>query len=156
SLAKNEARWRLSSTTVFLFPLRPIHALSGRERSRCGMIIPLLLALSIVLTTAKLGGWLLNRLGQPPVLGQLLVGLLLGPSVFNLFAQPYFATAHTVETLHELGEIGVILLMFAAGLEIHLEDLTRTGKPAVFTGVLGVIVPLLASLAIAPLFGYTL
>jgi Kef-type K+ transport system membrane component KefB len=119
-------------------------------------IIPLLLALAIVITTAKLGGWLLNWLGQPPVLGELIVGLLLGPSVLNLFALPYFAAMHTVETLHELGELGVILLMFAAGLEIQLADLARTGKPALFTGVMGVVVPLLFSLGIAPLFGYSI
>jgi Kef-type K+ transport system membrane component KefB len=119
-------------------------------------ILPLLLAFAIVISAAKLGGWLLNRLGQPPVLGELLVGLLLGPSVLNLFASPYFAEVHTVETLREFGELGVLFLMFAAGLEIQLADLVRSGKPAAYTGVLGVIVPILFSLGIIPLFGYTL
>lgn len=118
-------------------------------------ILPLLLAFAIVISAAKLGGWLLNRLGQPPVLGELLVGLLLGPSFFNVFALPYFEAAHTVETLREFGELGVLFLMFAAGLEIQLSDLVRSGKPAFYTGVLGVLVPILASIAIIPLFGYT-
>ena len=99
---------------------------------------------------------MLNRLGQPPVLGELLVGLILGPSVLNLFASPYFVEAHTVETLREFGELGVLFLMFAAGLEIQLADLVRSGKPAAYTGVLGVIIPILFSLGIIPLFGYTL
>src|SRR5262249_18516555 len=116
-------------------------------------IVPLLLALAIVITTAKLGGWLLTRFGQPPILGELLVGLVLGPSVLNLFAQPYFASTHTLETLQQLGELGVVLLMFAAGLEIPLADLTRTGKPAALTGIFGVVAPLLFSLVIVPLFG---
>lgn len=119
-------------------------------------IVPLLLAFAIVISAAKVGGWLLNRLGQPPVLGELLVGLLLGPSLLNLFAMPYFDEVHTVETLHEFGELGVLFLMFAAGLEIELADLARSGKPAMFTGVLGVIVPILFSVSVVPLFGYTL
>ncbi len=118
-------------------------------------LLPLLLALAIVIAAAKAGGWLLGRLGQPPVLGELLVGLLLGPSVLNLFALPYFAGAHTAESLRELGELGVLFLMFAAGLEIALPDLVRTGKPAVYTGTAGVIAPILMSLATVPLFGYS-
>ncbi|HXV98715.1 MAG TPA: cation:proton antiporter [Anaerolineae bacterium] len=119
-------------------------------------IIPLLLALAIVIAAAKIGGWLSNRLGQPAVLGELVVGLLLGPSVLNVFGQPYFEEAHTLETLHELGELGVIFLMFAAGLEIHLSDFARAGKPAVFAGVLGVLVPIGLGVAAALPFGYEL
>lgn len=118
-------------------------------------IIPLLLALALIIALAKAGGWLANRLGQPPVLGELVVGLLLGPSVLNVFGQPYFEAAHTTDTLHELGELGVILLMFTAGLEIHLSDLTKTGKPAVLVGVLGVLVPIGLGVAVALPFGYT-
>jgi Kef-type K+ transport system membrane component KefB len=94
-------------------------------------------------------------MGQPAVLGELTVGLLLGPSVLNLFGQPYFETAHTSETLHELGELGVIFLMFAAGLEIHLSDFVKTGKPALFAGVLGVLVPIGLGMAVALPFGYS-
>lgn len=118
-------------------------------------IIPLLLALALIIALAKGGGWLANQLGQPAVLGELVVGLLLGPSVFNLFGQPYFEAAHTADTLHELGELGVIFLMFVAGLEIHLSDLTKTGKPAVLVGVLGVLVPIGLGVAAALPFGYT-
>jgi Kef-type K+ transport system membrane component KefB len=118
-------------------------------------LIPLLLALALILAAAKLGGWMASRLSQPPVLGELIVGLLLGPSVLNLFGYAYFAEAHTAETLHELGELGVIFLMFAAGLEIHLPDLVRTGRPAVWTGVLGVLVPIGLGTVTAALFGYT-
>jgi Kef-type K+ transport system membrane component KefB len=111
--------------------------------------------LALVIALAKAGGWLANQLGQPPVLGELVVGLLLGPSVFNVFGQPYFEAAHTADTLHELGELGVIILMFAAGLEIHLSDLTKIGKPAVLVGVLGVLVPIGLGVATALPFGYT-
>jgi Kef-type K+ transport system membrane component KefB len=109
----------------------------------------------VVIAAAKMGGRLSNQLGQPAVLGELVVGLLLGPSVLNLFGQPYFETAHITESLHELGELGVIFLMFAAGLEIHLSDFVKTGKPAIFAGVLGVLVPVGLGLATALPFGYT-
>jgi Kef-type K+ transport system membrane component KefB len=113
------------------------------------------LALALIIAAAKVGGWLSNRIGQPAVLGELAVGLLLGPSVLNVFGLPYFETAHTVDTLHELGELGVILLMFAAGLEIQLSDFIKTGKPALFAGVLGVLVPIGLGIVVALPFGYT-
>lgn len=118
-------------------------------------IVPLLLALALVIGAAKVGGWLANRTGQPAVLGELLVGLLLGPSVLDVFGQPYFETVHTVDTLHELGELGVILLMFAAGLEIQLSDFAKAGKPATFAGVLGVLVPIGLGMAVALPFGHS-
>jgi Kef-type K+ transport system membrane component KefB len=59
-----------------------------------------------------------------------------------------------VETLREFGELGVLFLMFAAGLEIQLADLVRSGKPALFTGILGVVVPIFFSLGVVPVFGY--
>jgi Kef-type K+ transport system membrane component KefB len=106
-------------------------------------IVPLLAALALVIAAAKAGGWLSSRLGQPAVLGELLVGIILGPSVFDLFGYSYFEDSHVTENLHQLGELGVILLMFAAGLEIHLSDLTKTGKAAVLVGILGVAFPIL-------------
>ncbi len=79
------------------------------------MFLPLLAALALALTTAKLAGWLSGRLGQPVVLGKLLAGLVLGPSILNVFGLPYFAQAHVVDALYEFGELGVIFLMFSAG-----------------------------------------
>lgn len=119
-------------------------------------IIPVLVAIALVLAAAKLGGWLASYLGQPPVLGELLMGLVLGPSVLDSFGYPYFATVHTTETLHILGELGVIFLMFAAGLEVQLTDFAKIGRPALTTGVFGVLVPILFGVLVIPFFGYTL
>lgn len=120
------------------------------------MILPLLAALTLVIASAKIGGWLSSRLGQPVVLGKLVVGLLLGPSLFNVFEVEYFQQAHVVAALREFGELGVIFLMFVAGLEINLLDLARAGKPAALAGLLGVIAPLvLGTLTVLP-FGYSL
>ncbi len=120
------------------------------------MIVPLLLALALVISMAKLGGIASTRIGQPAVLGGLVVGLLLGPSVLNVFGIHYFESVHVSETLHTLGELGVIFLMFVAGLETQLSDLVKTGKPAALTGTSGVIVPIILGAVAVLAFGYSL
>lgn len=119
------------------------------------MILPLLAALALVIVAAKLGGWLSSALRQPVVLGELLVGLALGPSLLNVFGLAYFQQAHVGEALHELGELGVIFLTFAAGLEIHLSDFAKAGRPAVLTGILGVVVPVALGAATVLAFAWT-
>jgi Kef-type K+ transport system membrane component KefB len=117
---------------------------------------PLLLQIAIVLAAAKVGGWMSKQIGQPAVLGELLAGLILGPSAINVFGINYFSQAHTTETIRELGEIGVIFLMFVAGLEIELSDFAKLGKPAFLAGTLGVIVPIALSMIFIAPFGYDL
>lgn len=117
-------------------------------------ILPTLAGIALVLAAAKLAGLAANRLGQPAVMGELVMGLILGPSLVGLFDIPYFHGSHVAETLRELGEIGVIFLMFIAGLEIHLGDFIKSGRPAAFAGTLGVVVPLGLGAATAALFGY--
>jgi len=118
------------------------------------VIAPILAALIIVILAAKASGWISVRIGQPAVLGELLAGLVLGPSLLAVFALPYFAAAHVAELLVELGEIGVILLMFVAGMDVHLEDMIKTGKPALLAGVLGVLAPVLLTVGVAIGLGY--
>lgn len=96
--------------------------------------------LSIILFCAKLAGYMSVRLGQPSVLGELLVGILLGPTFIDLLNLPFIdpGLAHTIA---ELGELGVLLLMFIAGLELHLDELTRNTGVAAYSGLLGVLLP---------------
>lgn len=116
-----------------------ITTLIGNSES---LILPVLLALAIVILTAKIMGALAIRVGQPAVLGELLAGLVLGPTFLDLFEFSVFGGSAVTEVVHNLGQIGVIGLMFAAGLEIELSDLRKTGKPAVLGGALGVISPM--------------
>lgn len=118
--------------------------------------LQLLLSLGIIIFAAKAGGLLATRLRQPAVLGELLVGLLLGPSLLNLFGLPVFHDGHTEELIHELAELGVIFLMFVAGLEVDVNEMLRSGKVAMFGGVLGVIVPLVLGTGVALAFGQAL
>ncbi len=118
------------------------------------LLLQLLLALSLLVVLAKLAGWLSNRMGQPAVLGELLIGLVLGPSLVNMLHWPIFEGGTTNEIVTLLAEIGVILLMLIAGLEVELRDLRRAGRASLLGGLLGVIVPLLGGWGISLLFGY--
>lgn len=115
-----------------------------------------ILALSTLIAGARIGGALSKRLGQPAVLGELLAGVLLGPSLFNYFHQPWFTDAHLGQSVKHLAELGVIFLMFLAGLEIDLREMAKTGRAAALAGVLGVIAPIGLGLGAGALFGYPL
>jgi Na+:H+ antiporter len=117
-------------------------------------LMQLLLALVVIVGGAKLAGLLSTRLGQPAVLGELLAGLVLGPTLLNMFGLPFFTSAHLQDTVFELAELGVILLMFIAGLEIDLGEMRKSGKVALLAGVMGVLVPLGLGFAAALPFGY--
>jgi Kef-type K+ transport system membrane component KefB len=119
-------------------------------------ILQLLLELSILITAAKLAGLLSSKLGQPAVLGEILAGLLLGPSLLNLPELAFFNSEQLAETITELAEIGVIFLMFLAGMEADLAQMRRAGRVVILAGLLGVAVPLLMGLGTALPFGYPL
>lgn len=116
-------------------------------------LLQFLLLLALIILLAKAAGWLSARLGQPAVLGELLVGLLLGPSVLNLLHWPAFGAA-AEEVVGLLAELGVILLMLIAGLEVDLRELRRAGRSALLAGALGVVLPLAGGWGCARLFGY--
>ena len=121
------------------------------------MFLNFILAIMIVIVAAKAGGYISNRLGQPAVLGELLAGLLLGPTLLDMLHSPIFAEAeHLGESITLLAELGVILLMLLAGLELHLPELLRAGKVSALAGVLGVILPLGLGAGVAMLFGVEL
>lgn len=113
-----------------------------------------LLALSTLIACARLGGLVSKRLGQPAVLGELLAGVLLGPSVFNYFHAAWFTDEHLGENIQHLAELGVIFLMFLAGLEIDLREMAKTGRAALLAGGLGVLAPISLGFGLALLFAY--
>jgi Kef-type K+ transport system membrane component KefB len=101
----------------------------------------------IVIISVLLAGQVSRRLGQPAVLGQLLVGVLLGPALLGWLEPSPF--------IHELAEIGVILLMFLAGLETNFQEVRRTALAATLVAVGGVILPMAGGWAVASAWGYT-
>ncbi|MBE6861899.1 MAG: cation:proton antiporter [Ruminococcus sp.] len=90
--------------------------------------------LAIIVFAAKICGLLAKKLKAPQVVGEIIAGLLLGPSILGLVAQSDF--------LNQMAEIGVILLMFSAGLGTELKDLLKTGPMALIIAIAGVFVPL--------------
>lgn len=118
-----------------------------------------LLALAVIIAAAKTGGYISVRLNQPSVLGELLVGILLGPTVINMMQFDVLnGGGHgelVIETIHFLSELGVILLMFVAGLELHLGELMKSGRVSALAGSLGVFIPLGMGWGTAILFGAT-
>ncbi len=116
--------------------------------------LQLFLLLSIIIFAAKTGGLVSTRLGQPAVLGELLVGVVLGPTVIDLLHQS--AVADAGHFILELGELGVVFLMFIAGLEVDLDEMLKSGKVAIFAGSAGVLVPLLLGTVTAAIFQYPL
>lgn len=103
--------------------------------------LQLITIISIILLVAKLAGYLSTRLGQPSVFGELMVGVILGPSLLDITHLGFVTDSHLDIVVYELGEIGVLLLMFLAGLELHIRDLTKNTRVAALAGVLGVILP---------------
>ncbi|MEJ9210382.1 cation:proton antiporter [Bacillus smithii] len=107
----------------------------------------LVLQLAMILAASKLAGNISVRLGQPSVLGELLVGIILGPSVLGVI--------HDTDILKEMSEIGVILLMFIAGLETDLKEFLRSGKSSTLVAVGGILVPLVGGYFLGEAMGFS-
>ncbi len=103
-----------------------------------------LLDLALILISTKLLGLVTKRFQMPQVVGALLAGLLFGPAVLNLITETDF--------IAKTSEIGVIVLMFTAGLETDIKELKKTGKASFIIALLGVLVPLAGGFGIAALF----
>ncbi len=97
--------------------------------------LEILRSLAIIIMCAKVFGLLARKLKSPQVAGEIIAGLLIGPSVFNLVTENDF--------LAGMAEIGVILLMFSAGLETNLDNLKKSGLKATIIALAGVIIPLI-------------
>jgi Kef-type K+ transport system membrane component KefB len=120
----------------------------------------LLVALPVVLAACYLAGVLAKRLGQPPVIGEIVAGVLLGPSLFGLVWPAGFAwlfPAGVVGAINTLAQLGLIFFMFLVGAEINLGVVRRRGAAAVTVSQLGIAVPMLVGVVLAlglyPSFG---
>lgn len=90
--------------------------------------------IAIILVAAKLCGILARKVKAPQVVGEIIAGLLIGPCLLGWVAQSDF--------ISQMAEIGVIILMFSAGLETDIKDLLKTGPVALAIACMGVLVPL--------------
>lgn len=121
---------------------------------------PLLLQLVVILATARLCGLLLRYVGQPPVIGEMAAGLLLGPIVlgaaFPGFHAELFAP-DSLPALSSLSTLGLVLFMFIVGAELRAPEGVRSQlRTAGWVGVLSVLLPMAMGIGIAPLLHPTL
>ncbi|MCR0427040.1 cation:proton antiporter [[Clostridium] innocuum] len=103
-----------------------------------------LLDVALILLSTKVFGLLTRRIEMPQVVGALVAGLLLGPACFNIVQESEF--------LDHIAEIGVIVLMFSAGLETDISELKKSGRNSFVIAVIGVLVPLIAGYVLASFF----
>ena len=127
-------------------------------------LLQLLALLSLMVAGAKLAGAAAVRVGQPAVFGEILIGLLLGPTFVNVLEWPVFvptavphlagvAPAPLMAVVQDLADVGVILLMFVAGLETDVDEMRRTGHVAFWSAAGGVVLPMAGGIATAAAFG---
>lgn len=104
----------------------------------------ILIDIALILIFTKVGGLISRKFKMPEVLGALVAGVILGPAVLRL--------VEYTENIKLLSELGVIMLMFLAGLETNLDELKKAGKTSFAIALMGVIIPLLLGTAAAYLF----
>ena len=129
---------------------RAAGAQHGTEDVSTGDVTLFFLALAAILVAAKVGGELIERLNQPAVLGELVVGIILGN--LALAGIGVFEPLRTAPFLPIAAEIGVVLLLFQVGLESELDELLAVGASAVAVAVLGVIAPVALGYALSSVF----
>jgi len=104
-----------------------------------------LLVIAVILLSTKVLGLVTKKIHLPQVVGALCAGVILGPAVLNVVGESEF--------ISYISELGVIILMFTAGLETDIQDLKKTGKASFVIALLGVIVPLLGGFGLAAAMG---
>ena len=102
-----------------------------------------LMDLALILLSTKILGLIAQKFQMPQVVGALIAGLILSPAGLGLLSETEFTK--------QLSELGVIVLMFSAGMGTDINELKHSGKAGFWVALLGVIVPLLMGTALVPL-----
>ena len=116
------------------------------------MLLLLCADLAIIVGAARFFGWLFGKLGQPPVVGEILAGVILGPSLLGRLYPGAIATMLTPQAtgvLSAMAQVGLILLMLLIGLEFPFDRLAHAARASTAVAVAGIVVPFAASYALA-------
>ena len=108
-------------------------------------IVDILVGLFLLFVSAKIGEEVARRLGQPSVVGELLGGFVVGPN--------FLALVVPGESAVVLAEIGVVVLLFAVGLEVRVDDLLAVGRAATLTAIVAMVLPILFGIAVGLAIG---
>jgi len=125
-------------------------AYASEEGGHGGPVLDVLLQLIIILLAAKLGGDLFERIKAPAVLGELVLGMLIGN--MHLFGFDFFEPFKHNLTLEILAEIGVIILLFEVGLESSVKEMMKVGIASFMVATFGVIAPFFLGWGVGVLF----
>ena len=117
----------------------PAAAFAAGSDPHADPILPVLLALAVILFGAKLGGDAATRLGQPAVLGELVIGVLIGN--LGLIGYAGLEPLKTDAAVDMLSRLGVLLLLFEVGLESTVSQMLRVGVSSLLVAILGVAAP---------------
>lgn len=153
--------WLILAAGSRLQPLPPIATSSpAQEGSATGILWEnfrtslsiLLTQIIVILTFAGLFRRLFRWIGQPPVMGEMVAGIVLGPSVLGLIyppAVPFLFPPASLQTLQMLSQIGVVLFMFVVGMEVNVQQLREKGSAAVMISHASIVVPFLLGSALS-------
>src|SRR5580693_8453981 len=120
-------------------------------------VMTMFMALAVLLGCAKLAAELMQKIGQPPILGEIGVGILLGPTVLGHYRPHLYETLFPVTgpmpiVLDTVTTLGVVFFLLTAGLEIDLRSIFRQGKSALLVSIFGVAFPFGAGFLAATFF----
>lgn len=108
------------------------------------LMLTVIVQLMVIIAAARTGGWLFGKLGQPQVVGEIVTGLLLGPSCFGRVDAELFHQVFPTETgpvFLVLGQLGLVFLMFIVGLEFEFGHLRKLGRTAAGVAIAGIVAP---------------
>jgi Kef-type K+ transport system membrane component KefB len=118
------------------------------------IVLLFLLQVAVILITCKSVGALMPRIGQPRVIGEMIAGILLGPSLLGLFApsaQAMLFPPQTLGLLSVLSQVGIALYMFVVGMHLHTGFIRQAFRGAVYISVAGIVAPFLLGAVLASL-----
>ena len=124
---------------------------SGHEDDRSPVSV-LLLQIFVIIVIARLFGALFRRIRQPPVMGEMVAGITLGPSVLQLLSPEAFAYLFPVSSMVTLGvlsQLGVVLFMFVVGMELDVQHLREKAATAIMVSHVSIVVPFLLGAGLA-------
>jgi Kef-type K+ transport system membrane component KefB len=116
------------------------------------LIIKFLLAMVLIIAVGRLGGWVVRRIGQPRVIGEMLAGIALGPSLFGQFApdaQHWLFPPELMPHLNLIAQLTIIFFVFLLGANLPLELLRGSGRRAIMLGIGMVAIPVLCGILLA-------
>ncbi len=119
------------------------------------LIVQFLLQLTVILIACRAVGWLMMRLGQPKVIGEMIAGILLGPSLLGLVApglQAALFPPASLGLLSTVSKIGLVLYMFVVGTHVQTNVIRQAFRSAIVISVVGIVVPFVLGAALAIYF----